>query len=106
VGRRVLLGRYGEPGANVWFAGESRSVNGGPGSTTSVTVVVCVRLPLTPVTVSVEVPSGVLGPVVTESVEDPVAGFGVKLPLAPLGRPLTLSVSWQGQPPDLLILKL
>jgi hypothetical protein len=43
--------------------------------------------------VSVDVPPGVLAPVVTISVEDPVAGFGVKLPLAPVGNPLMLNVT-------------
>src|SRR5437870_8871447 len=75
------------------------SVKSGGGVTTSVTVAVCVRLPLTPVIVTVEVPSGVLGLGVTERVDDPVAGFGVKLPVAPLGSPLTLSVTWPVKPP-------
>src|SRR2546423_10442043 len=59
--------------------------------TVSATAVVCVRLPLAPVIVSVYVPAGVLAPVVTESVEEAVAGFGVKLPLAPAGSPLTVN---------------
>ncbi len=73
---------------------------------TSITVVVCVRLPLTPVIVIVEVASGALGLGVTERVDDPVAGFGVKLPVAPLGSPLTLSVTWPVKPPVGLIVTL
>ena len=62
--------------------------------TTSVAVVVRVKLPLTPVIVSVYVPTGVLVLVVTESVDEVVAGFGVKLPLAPAGNPLTVNPTW------------
>ena len=69
------------------------------GDTTSKIVVLCVRVPLTPVMVSVYVPAGVLVLVVTEKVEEVVAGFGLKLPLAPLGSPLTLRVTWPTKPP-------
>jgi hypothetical protein len=31
--------------------------------------------------------------VVTESVDDPVAGFGLNVPVAPVGSPLTLKVT-------------
>jgi hypothetical protein len=41
---------------------------------------------------------GVLLVVVTESAEDAVAGFGEKLPLAPVGNPLTLRVTWLAKP--------
>ena len=41
----------------------------------------------------VAVSTGVLALVVTVSVEDPVAGFGVKVPVAPVGNPLTLNVT-------------
>ncbi len=64
------------------------------------------RLPLTPVSVTVYAPVGVLGLVVTESVEDAVAGFGLKLPVAPLGRPLVLRVTWSVKPPVGLIVTL
>ena len=37
--------------------------------------------------------------VVTASVDDVIAGFGVKLPLEPLGEPLTLRVTWPVKPP-------
>jgi hypothetical protein len=63
--------------------------------TTRVTVVLCVRVPLVPVMVSVYVPAGVLLAVVTarDEVPEPVTEVGVKLPLAPLGNPLALSVT-------------
>lgn len=48
--------------------------------TDRVTVVVCVKVPLTPVIVSVYAPTGVLVSVVTNSVDEPVAGLGLKLP--------------------------
>jgi hypothetical protein len=42
--------------------------------------------------------------VVTESVDDALAGFGVKLPLAPpLGSPLTLRLAWPAKLPVGLI---
>ena len=44
--------------------------------------------------------------VVTESVDDALAGFGAKLPLLPLGSPLTLSVTWPLMPPVGLIVTL
>src|SRR5260370_1065373 len=61
--------------------------------------VLCVRPPLTPVIGSVWDPVGVLGFVVSGSLDEPVAGFGLKLPLAPLGSPLTLKVTWPLKPP-------
>ncbi|MBZ5509992.1 MAG: hypothetical protein LAN70_02370 [Acidobacteriia bacterium] len=74
--------------------------------TTSVTVVVCVRLPLTPVMVSVYEPAGVVAAsVVTERVEVDVAGLVLKLPPAPVGRPLTLNVTAPVKPFVGLIVK-
>jgi hypothetical protein len=46
----------------------------------------------------VKVPVGVVATVVTERVDDAVAGFGLKLPLAPLGSPLTLKLTWPLKP--------
>ena len=40
-----------------------------------------------------------LAVVVTVSVEEAVAGFGAKLPVAPVGKPLTLSVTGPVKPP-------
>jgi hypothetical protein len=61
----------------------------------SVTVVVCVTLPLTPLSVNVDVPSGVLPLVVTVNVEfpAPVTVAGEKFAVAPVGNPLALSVT-------------
>jgi len=52
-----------------------------------------VRLPLEPVTVTVELPEGVVLEVETVSVDDPPVEMlvGAKLALAPVGRPLALS---------------
>src|SRR5687767_13335169 len=63
------------------------------------TVAVCVRLPLTPVIVSEELPGGVAALGVTVSVADAVAGLGLKLPVAPAGSPLTLKVTAAVKPP-------
>jgi hypothetical protein len=73
----------------------SRNTPGGGSVVETVTeaVAVCVSEPLTPVIVNGYVPTGVLAPVVTARVDDPVAGFGVKLPVAPVGNPFTLSVT-------------
>ena len=67
--------------------------------TVRLAVVVCVRLPLTPVMVSVLVPPGVAAPVVTTSVDAVPAGFGVKSALAPAGRPVTLRATSLVKPP-------
>src|SRR5207247_3243012 len=66
---------------------------------TSESVLVCVRLPLRRVSVSVSARAGGPVPVVTDRVEDAVAGFGAKLPLAPLGSPPTLRLTWPLKPP-------
>ena len=85
--------------------GETEIVKSGvppTGFTTSVTVVECTRLPLVPVMVSVYVPAGVLVLVVTDMLEEPepVTEAGLKLALAPLGRPLTLKLTTPLNPPD------
>ena len=66
--------------------------------TTRVAVVVCVRLPLTPVMLRVYVPAGVVVAVVTDKDEVEVVGFVLKLPFVPLGSPLTLKVTWPENP--------
>jgi hypothetical protein len=83
-----------------WLAGVAPIVKLGGGLTTSDTFVVWVRLPLVPVIVSVDVPVGVLAAVFTFNVEELPAGLGVKLAVAPVGRPLTLNVTWPPNPPD------
>lgn len=61
--------------------------------TTSVTDVVCVRTPLTPVIVNEEVPAGVADVLDTVIVDVPVVGFGLNAAAAPAGSPLALSVT-------------
>jgi len=90
------------PAARVRDAGLIVSAKSGwaGGVTTSVPLAVRVKLPLTPVTVSAKLPVGVLGLVVTVRVEEvPVAGLGLRLPLAPTGRPLTLRLTEPEKPP-------
>ena len=86
------------PGVSRRLDGDAPTVKSAGAVTTSVAVVVRVKLPLTPVIVSVYVPTGVLVLVITESVAEVVAGFGVKLPVAPAGRPLTVNVTWPVNP--------
>ncbi len=74
----------------------------GAGFTTSVTVVECTRLPLVPVIVKVNVPDGVDVLVVTDMVEEPepATEAGLKLALAPAGKPLALKLTVPVKPPD------
>ena len=62
---------------------------------TRLTVTECDRLPLVPVTVTLYVPTAVLVEVVIVSVEEPapVTEVGLKLPVTPVGNPLTLKVT-------------
>jgi hypothetical protein len=66
---------------------------GGGGFTIRETVAVCDRLPLVPVIVTVLFPLGVAPVVATVSVEEPDAliDVGLKLEVAPAGRPLAPS---------------
>ena len=66
------------------------------------TEVVGDRVPLVPVIVRVEVLTGVVPLVVMVRVEvpEPVTVAGLKLPLAPEGRPLTLSATVPVKPPE------
>jgi len=68
---------------------------GGGAFSTKLTVVVCVTLPLMPLSVNVEVPTGVLPVVVTVNVEfpAPITVAGEKLAVAPVGNPLALNVT-------------
>jgi hypothetical protein len=68
------------------------------GNTVSETVMLWDKAPLTPVIVNVKVPTAVLAVVVTLSVDVAVAGFGLNVPVAPVGSPLTLSVTWPVKP--------
>jgi hypothetical protein len=70
-----------------------------------VTVLLCVKLPLVPMTVKVLVPAGVLVVVVTVNVDVPevLTEVGLKLPPAPLGKPVTLKVTVPANPFKALI---
>ena len=74
----------------VFGAAATFSPNGG---------LLCARVPLTPLTVSVYAPLGVPPLGVTTSVDEIVAGFVLKFPVAPAGRPVTLSVTGSVKPP-------
>jgi hypothetical protein len=70
----------------------------------SVTDVVRVSVPLVPVIVSANVPVAVVAVVPTVNVDDvPVAGFGLNVPLAPAGNPLTVNVTAPVKPPLLVM---
>ena len=57
-----------------------------------------------PVTVKTYEPAGVVELVVTDRAdEDPDAGFGLKAPAAPAGRPLIESVTGSVNPPVLVM---
>lgn len=83
------------PAVTVCEDGEADKVkSGGSGAfTTSVVVVLWLRPPSVPVMVSVYVPGVVPVVVLTDNVDEPppLIEVGLKLPLAPEGRPLTLS---------------
>jgi hypothetical protein len=83
-----------------------KSGGGGGAFTTKLTVVVCVILPLTPLSVNVEVPTGVLPVVVTVKVEVPVPVdvAGEKLPVAPVGSPLALKAMEPEKPENAVVL--
>jgi hypothetical protein len=65
---------------------------------TSVTLVVWLRLPLTPVTVIVYVPNGVVALVVTDIVALVLLGLGLNVAAAPLGSPPALNVTAPAKP--------
>src|SRR5215472_17112833 len=86
------------------FAARTKAMGGGGSAlrTTSVAVEVCIKagLVLVPVTVKAYIPAGVFELVVIVSAEDaPVAGLGLKVPLAPAGRPLIDSDTDPVNPP-------
>ena len=97
--REMLTVYVAEPRAEiVWLGGDAVIVKfdgGGCDWTTSVTCVLCVVAPSDPVIVRVYVPGAVAAVVVTFSVDDAVGELvaGMKEPLAPDGKPLTLHVT-------------
>ena len=83
------------PGVTVCDEGEAEMEKSEAVETTRVLVVECVRLPLVPVMVSVDVPAAVVLAVVTVSVEVPLPLIvaGEKLGVAPVGNPVALRVT-------------
>jgi hypothetical protein len=85
------------PGFTVCDEGETEIEKSGGGGTAIIIEVVaeCVRLPLVPVIVSVDVPMGVLLLVVTVMVDVPLPLIvvGEKLAAAPVGKPLAPKVT-------------
>jgi len=81
-----------------------KSAGGGGAFTTRLTVVVCVTLPLIPVIVRVDVPTGVLAVVVTVKVELPATVAGEKLAVAPVGSPLALKAMEPEKPENAVVL--
>jgi len=83
-----------------------KSGGGGCVFTTKLTVVECVKVPLVPVMVKVEVPTGVPPVVVTVNVElpAPVTVVGEKLAVAPVGSPLALNAMEPEKPDNAAVL--
>jgi hypothetical protein len=83
------------PGVTVCDEGVAEMEKSEAAETTRVVVVECVRLPLVPVMISVDVPTGVVLAVVTVSVEVPLPLIvaGEKLAVAPVGNPLAPRVT-------------
>ena len=75
-----------------------------PPPTVRLIVVVCVRLPEPPLTVTVNVPWLAVSLTVNVNVLLDVAGFGLNVALTPLGNPETESVTWPLKPLDGVIL--
>lgn len=68
--------------------------------TTRVAPELCERVPLVPVTLNATLPVGVLALVLTVNVDEaPPAGLGLKLPVVPVGRPLTPRLTEPVKPP-------
>jgi len=63
-----------------------------------------VGVPPVPATASVNVPPCAPDDTVTVKVEDPVAGFGLNVPTAPGGRPLTAKLTDEPKPPVVVML--
>ncbi len=94
------------PAATGCESGVAESEKSGGAVTTSVTAVVCVKLPLRPMIVSGYEPATVPAPTVRFSVEDEVAGLGLNDAVTPLGAPLRLKLTLPLNPPDGVIVRL
>ena len=88
--------------ATVRLEGAAVRVKSGAALTTRFTDAVCTRFPLVAVTVKAYVPNGVDAAVLTVSVEDPepVTEVGLKVALAPGGRPLIVNPTGLLNPPN------
>jgi len=86
----------------VWEAGVAERLKSGTAAalTTRETEVVCERLPLVPVIVTGKLPVEVVAPALTVIAAEPVAGFGLKLALAPAGKPVVVKLTAPVKPPD------
>lgn len=93
------------PCTTVCDAGAAAIVKSGVPFTTRVTVVPWTRLPFVPAIVSVYVPGAVVAAVDTVSVDDPLAliDVGLNVPVAPVGKPLTLRAMAELKPPDTVV---
>jgi hypothetical protein len=95
----TLAVKFAEPGSTMLselgVAENAKSGTGAVAATTSVTPTVCCKVPVAPLTVTVELPMGVLAVVVTVIVDVPEAlrVGGEKLTVAPLGNPVALNVT-------------
>ena len=74
------------PGATLRLGGAAVSVKLGGAATVSVSVTVWVKLPATPVTVTLALPSAAPAAALRESVVEPVALAGEKEAVIPLGK--------------------
>jgi hypothetical protein len=90
------------PGVTLRLDGVAPIEKSGGGLTTRVTVVEWLVVMLVPVIVIVEVPAGVVLPVVTVIVDEPpeITAGGLNVAFAPEGKPLALSVTGPVKPPD------
>jgi hypothetical protein len=75
------------PGLIVWEMGPEPVPSVNAWATVSVTLVACVKPPEMPVTVTVPAYGGAVALAVSVSVLFPVAGFGLKVAVTPLGNP-------------------
>jgi hypothetical protein len=90
------------PGVTLRFDGVALIEKSGGGFTTIVTDVEWLVVPLVPVIVTVELPAGVVLPVVTVIVEvlPSVTDGGLNVAFEPEGKPLALNVTVPLKPPD------
>jgi hypothetical protein len=96
----IVLDADGPPCVIDTLAGLADSVKSGWVVTISVRVVLCVRLPLTPVMVTVNAPLGAVADAAKVSVLVPVVDCGLKVAVTPVGTPLALSETLPVKLPD------